>query len=210
MRSLRSLLPRGRALVLLDLGLVAWVVLWIAMGGAVAGQVRGLRQLSGTATQVGTALRQTGQTLDGLSSAPLVGDQVGKAGRQIDAAGASTIESGRTSRASIRNLSWMLWVFLAVIPTVPVLVLYLPLRVLAIRERRALRRLVEQHGADPVLRRVLAQRALLTLPYQQLLERSGVDPFADPAGPQMRDLADAELARTGVRATSRAGGVAAS
>lgn len=200
MTALRSLLPRGRALALLDAGVAAWVVLWIAMGGAVAGQVRGLRQLSGTATQVGAALQQTGQAVESLGDVPILGDRVGRTGRQIDAAGASTIESGRTSRSSIRNLSWMLWVFLAVIPTVPVLVLYLPLRLMAVRERRALQRLVDEHGADPVLRRVLAQRALLTLPYQQLLGRGGTDPFADPGGPQMRALADAELARMGVRA----------
>lgn len=168
------------------------------MGGAVAGQVRGLRQLSATAVQVGAALRQTGQTVESLSTVPLVGDRVARAGRQIDAAGASTIASGRSSRDSIHNLSWMLWVFLAVIPTVPVLVLYLPLRVSAARERRALQRLVDERGEDPVFQRVLAQRALLTMPYQQLLRRDG-DPLADKGGPQMRDLARAELIRMGVR-----------
>lgn len=127
MTTLRALLPRGRALVCLDLGLILWVVVWIAMGGAVAGQVRGLRQLSAAGWRPG---RQSG--------------------RQIDAAGASTIASGRSSRDSIYNLSWMLWVFLAVIPTVPVLVLYLPLRVSAACERRALQRLVDERGEDPV------------------------------------------------------------
>jgi hypothetical protein len=39
----------------------------------------------------------------------------------------------------------------------------------------------------------------MTMPYQRLLERGGVDPFADPGGPQMHDLADAELARAGAR-----------
>lgn len=154
--------------------------------------------LRGTATQIGAALRQTGRTVESLSSVPLVGDRVAKAGRQIDAAGVSTIASGRSSRDSIHNLSWMLWLFLAVIPTVPILVLYLPLRVVASRERRALRRLVDARGEDPVLGRMLAQRALLTMPYQRLLS-DGADPFADPGGPLMRELADAELARMGVR-----------
>ncbi|QEC48272.1 hypothetical protein FSW04_12310 [Baekduia soli] len=198
---LRSLLPRGRALIVVDVLLVAWVVLWIVMGGAVAGQVRGLRQLSGTAAQIGTALRETGQAVETLSNVPFVGDRVAGAGRQIDAAGVSTIESARASRSSIHTLSWMLWVFLAVIPTVPVLVLYLPLRVLVVRERRALRRLVAERGHDPVLRRLLAQRALLTMPYHRLLAQ-GDDPFDDARGPRMDELADAELARLGVRPAS--------
>ncbi|MGI8621988.1 MAG: hypothetical protein ACR2NB_00565 [Solirubrobacteraceae bacterium] len=104
MNALRGLLPHGRALVILDLGLAAWVVVWIVLGGAVAGPVRGLRQLSGTATQIGAALRQTGHTVESLASVPLVGDRVAKAGRQI-AAGVSTIASGRSSRDSIHNLS---------------------------------------------------------------------------------------------------------
>ena len=41
------------------------------------------------------------------------------------------------------------------------------------------------------------------MPYQRLLERGGVDPFADPGGPQMRDLADAEPARGGARVRAR-------
>lgn len=204
MNAFGALPPRGRAAVLLDLVLVGWVVLWIVLGGAVAGQVRGLRQLSGTAEQIGVALRQTGQSVDALASLPIVGDRVGKAGRQIDAAGASTMASARASRASVHTLSWMLWVFLAVIPTVPVLVLYVPLRIVTERERRALRRLVAVHGDDQALRRVLAQRALLTMPYRDLLD-GGADPFADAQGPRLQELADAELARVGVRprATNR-------
>ncbi|MEO6496872.1 MAG: hypothetical protein ABIO51_05225 [Solirubrobacteraceae bacterium] len=204
MSGVRAPLPRGRAQTVQDLGMIAWVVLWIVMGGALAGQVRGLRQLSETTTQVGAALQQTGQTMESLSGVPLAGDQVAEAGRQIEAAGASTIASGRSSRDSIHNLRWMLWVFLAVIPTVPVLVLYLPSRVIAARERRALQRMVDEHGEDPVLHRMLAQRGLLTAPYRQLLQH-GADPFADPGGPRMRELAEAELARMGVRAKPAAG-----
>ncbi len=198
MNAFSALLPRGRAAFLLDVVVVGWVVLWIVMGGAVAGQVRGLRQLSGTAEQIGVALRQTGQTVDGLAGLPIIGDQVGKAGRQIDAAGVSTMASARASRASVHNLSWMLWVFLAVIPTVPVLALYLPLRIAAGRERRALGQLVAEHGDHQALRRLLAQRALLTMPYRELLD-GGEDPFADAGGPRLQELADAELARAGLR-----------
>lgn len=194
---LRAMLPRGRALLALDAILVAWAVLWFVLGGAVAGEVRGLRQLSATVTQVGVALQQTGETVDGLSSVPLVGDRIGKTGQEIRDAGRSTVSSGRASRESIHNLSWMLWVFLAVIPTVPVLVLYLPTRIGLVREERALRRLVKEHGTSPALRRLLAQRALLTLPYTRLHELDA-NPFEDPQETVTQELAEAELTRLGL------------
>jgi hypothetical protein len=191
-------LPRGRALLFIDLVLIAWVVLWVGMGAAVAGQVRGLKQLSATATQVGAALQQTGQAVEGLGAVPLVGDRAAQAGRQIKAAGKSTITTGQTTRSSIRTLSWMLWMFLAVIPTVPVLVFYLPLRLFAAREHRALQRLSTKHSNDPRLRKLLAQRALLTLPYQQLATL-GQEFWDNPSDAHDELLAAAQLARAGVR-----------
>lgn len=109
-----------------------------------------------------------------------------------------TMANARASRASVHNLSRMLWVFLAVTPTVPVLALYVPLRIVTERKRRALRRLVADHGDAEALRRVLAQRALRTMPYRDLLDGGG-DPFADARGPRLQEHADAELARVGAR-----------
>lgn len=195
----RALLPTGRALLLLDLVVVAWVVLGIA----ISGQMRGLRQLSGTATKVGVAVQQTGQTLETLGSIPLVGHQVQEAGHSIDEAGASTIQSGRRSRDSIHTLSWMLGVFVAAIPAIAVLGLYLPLRVLAARERRALRELVGRYGEDPMLRHLLAQRALLTIPYHRLLDGPSGDVISFAAGEHLDALAAAEVARFGAARDAR-------
>lgn len=192
---LRSLLPTGRALVALDIALAGWVAIWIVIGVATAAEVRGLRQLSTTATKVGIALQETGRTLDSVAGLPLVGSRVATAADRIQDAGRSTAASGRTSRGSIRRLSRMLGLALAILPSVPVLTLYLPLRLVALRERRALRRLWAARAEDPVLRRVLAQRALLTLPYRQLV---GEDAEADMSADRIDALAAAELARVGV------------
>jgi hypothetical protein len=202
MSGMRALLPRGRALLAVDLAVAAWVVLWIVLGGAIATEVRGLRQLSTTVSRVGVALEQTGATVDGLNGVPLVGDRIGRTGSDIRAAGRSAVASGRRSHRSIHNLSWMLWVFLAVIPSVPVLVLYLPARILDARERRTLRRHVTANGVTPAMRRLLARRALATLPYQVLLELD-TDPLGDPAPELIDELAEAELTRLGLPARSR-------
>lgn len=194
---MRALLPRGRALLGVDALIAAWVVLWIVLGLTIAGEVRGLRQLSTTVGRVGVALEQTGSTVDGLSGLPLVGERVGRTGRDIRAAGDSAVVSGRRSRRSIHNLSWMLGLFLAVIPSAPILALYLPARILDARERRTLRRHIATHGTSPALRRLLARRALATLPYQVLLELDA-DPLGDPGPRALGELADAELARLGL------------
>ncbi len=135
MTALRALLPRGRALIALDLVLALWVAVWIVLALALAHEVRGLRQLSETATKAGTAIRDTGRTLDGLSTLPFVGGQIGDSARRIEDVGRSTIESGAESRRSIHDLSWMLALFVGIIPSVPVLAVYLPVRVLVARDR---------------------------------------------------------------------------
>ncbi|HEU4974838.1 MAG TPA: hypothetical protein VFT50_07075 [Baekduia sp.] len=203
MSVLRTLLPSGRALWLLDAVVLAWTIIWIALGLAIAGEVRGLHQLSGTVVKVGVATQQTGQALDALGGVPLVGDQVGKTAASIQEAGRSTIASGRQSRASIHNLSWMLGLFMAVIPTLPLLGLYLPVRIGFERERRALQAVVARHaGDDALLRRVLAQRALLSMPYHQLV-RLRPDLVDDAGAERTDELADAELVRMGVRRPER-------
>ena len=204
MTTLRILLPKGRALIALDVALAIWVGGWLWLGIAIGHEVEGLRQLSGTVTKVGQAVKQTGDTLSTLSSVPLVGGQIGDTAHQIQDAGVSTVHSGRASRSSVRNLSWMLALAIAVIPSVPVIGFYLPLRLLDVRERRRLRRLASTRWGDPEFRRYLAHRALFTMPYHRLPSAAG-DPWMDYANGRFDALADAELRRLGVDSRSRAG-----
>ena len=202
MATLRLLLPSGRALAALDVALALWVAAWLWLGIAVGHQVSGLRNLSATVTQVGSALQQTGSTLDGLSSLPVVGEQIGTTARQVQEAGRQTAASGRASRSSVRNLSWMLALAIAVIPSVPVLGFYFPLRVLALRERRRFRVMLERHGTDPEFRRYLAHRALFTLPYAQLA-RVAPEPWREYAEGRFDQLAALELERAGLTSPPR-------
>lgn len=105
MSSLRLLLPSGRGLLLLDLVLLAWVILWIALGLAIEREVRGLRQVSGTVYRVGLAVEDTGSVLSALSSLPLVGSRVTRAAQRVEAAGRSAVSSSRASRRSAGRLS---------------------------------------------------------------------------------------------------------
>jgi hypothetical protein len=80
------------------------------------------------------------------------------------------------------------------VPTLPLLVIYAPARVVRGRETRALRLLVADHPDDGDLDRLLATRALVHLPYRHLRKLGA--PWADG---DHRALADAELAREGVK-----------
>ncbi len=197
MANFTPLLPAGRARVALDLALAAWVAAWIYLGVAIGNQVSGLRQLSSTVTKTGVAVKTTGDAVSSLGSVPFVGGRISKAGEQVKAAGQSAIQSGRQSRGSVHKLSWMLALAIAVIPSVPVLGFYLPLRVAAVRERRTARRLAMRCGDDPDFRRALAQRALVTLPYRRLV-RMVPNPWDEFEAGQCEALARAELARLGV------------
>ncbi len=69
----RLRLPGRRAQTALDLLLILWAALWIALGVRVAHEVRGLAELSTTVGSVGRAVTSVADTLRGI---PLIGDQI--------------------------------------------------------------------------------------------------------------------------------------
>lgn len=120
---------------MLDVAIVLWAVVWVFMGLRVADEVRGLSELSTTVIDVGVAVESAGVAIGSLSEVPFAGDRVAKPSAEVRAAGRSAIASGRSSRDSIRDLSTLLGVAVAVIPTAPLLFIYLPLRVAWSRAR---------------------------------------------------------------------------
>lgn len=189
----RSRPPGGRAHTLLDAIAVIWTLLWLGAGVLVAQEVRGLAELSDTAGRLGEAVVTVGETVESL---PLVGAQVAEPAGQVRDAGADAIASARSARASARRVGVLLGVSIAAIPSLPVLLLYLPARIGAARERRALRRAVGA-GGHPAFDEVLALRAVTHLPYRTLRDISD-DPAGDLERGDHAALADAELAWFGV------------
>lgn len=105
--------------------MLAWSGAWVVMGLAVADEVRGLQKLSDTVVAVGQAAEGTAATLRTLQELPLVGEQVRGPAQQVQEAGRSAIESGRASRESAQNLSVLLGITIAVIPSTPLMFLLL-------------------------------------------------------------------------------------
>ena len=196
--------PPRAAIVLVDVALLGWIVAWLVLAGAIAREVDGLSRLSTTVVLAGGALEQTGDLLGGLDRIPLVGGEVGDVADRIRDTGRSAQRNARESRESIENLSVLLGASIALIPTLPLVALYVPLRVRWRRERESVRRALED-GDDAVLDEYLARRAVHTLPYERLRAISA-DPWRDLAEGRFGALADAELARLGLPSRARRGG----
>lgn len=198
MGSLRPSLPTGRALAALDVAVAAWVVVWLLLAVQVAQEVRGLQDLSRTIVQVGGAVEQTAGVLAQLQGLPFgIGEEVGDAADEIAEAGRSAVESGRSSRESVRSLSVLLGIAIGVIPSVPVLGFYLPLRIGLASERQSIARAAATAGDEPAFQRFLALRAVENLSYRRLCEITD-EPWRDLAEGRHRALAQAELERLGI------------
>ena len=189
-------LPGGRLVGLLDVLLVLWVVLWIVLALAIAHEMRNLGRLSTTGERVGTAAVRVGDSLEKLSSVPLVGDRVAGAGSEVRAAGSRAVTGAHAADRSVDRLSVLLGLAIAVLPTAPLLV-YVPLRVERAREARALRRALAAGKDRDALERFLAERAVANLSYAQLRRVSEV-PWRDLEEQRYARLALAELDRLGI------------
>lgn len=192
----------ARAMRILNVGVVVWAAFWIAMGVAVGYEVNALRTISHTVVASGKAVQTTGNALGALGGIPFVGSRLRPLAGQVAAAGASAQASGGSIATTIDALAVLLGIAVGLIPTLPLLVLYLPLRRSWKRDRIAVSHAVAQWDGEPGLEEFLARRALAHLPYHELRELAadGSHAFEDDA----RDrLAAAELHRLGLDRDSR-------
>lgn len=117
--------PSRAFVLLLGVFVVVWTVVWIVVGIRVQHEVQTLRQLSTTVITTGGAVKQTGDALQSLGSIPFVGADVARVGRQVSAAGVDARRSGRSSRSAVGSLGTLLGVSIALVPSIPMIVLFL-------------------------------------------------------------------------------------
>lgn len=182
---------------MLDALILAWVLAWIGLGVSIGVNVRTLTGISNTVQTDGRAVETIGGSLRQLRSIPFIGGRIARDASQVQRAGASAVRSGASSASSVRALSVLLAIAVALLPSIPVLGFYLPLRLARRREAAALRRTLLQHGGDPELERFLARRAVEALGYHHL-RRVAPLPWAEPDGTATAALAAAELRRLGL------------
>ena len=183
--------PRRRRLA--DAAVVAWVIAWALLGWTAGRALDKVSEVTRSAAGAGAAIVRTGESIRAVD-VPVVGTVLEDAGDDVIAAGRDAQAQARESENHVRKASIALGLAIWLVPTLPLLLLYAPARVVRDRDARALRRLILDHPADADLDRLLAARAVAHLPYRTL--RNLGAPWA--VG-EDRVLADAELAREGVR-----------
>lgn len=191
-----------RTVALLDSVAVFWLVFCLVLGALTGYQVWSLAGLSDTAEISARAADQAGRALQGLSQIPLVGEQPGELGTQVREAAAEVQRSAGATRQDVRRLAVLLGLVIFLVPSTPVMGLYLPARWRRRREVAAVRAHLGADGPDEPLQAYLAQQALANLTYAELL-RVTRDPARDVAEGRHSRLAAAELARLGLAEPGR-------
>jgi hypothetical protein len=190
----------ARAMRRLNVALAIWAVFWIAIAAYTAYEVAALQALSHTVVKAGQATESTGHALAAVGHLPFVGGRIADLAAQAVAAGASARTSGASTATTIYRLAVLLGIAIALIPTVPLLALYLPLLRGWRRDRKAVRRAIAQWDGEPGLETFLAHRALTHLSFEELREL-GYDGTED--SPPNDVLAAAELRRLGLDRPAR-------
>lgn len=179
----------------LNVALAIWAAFWIGLAAYTAYEVSALRSLSRTVVKAGAATESTGHALAAVGHLPFVGGRISQLASQAVEAGASARASGASTESTVDQLAVLLGIAIALIPTVPLLALYLPLAVGWRRDRKAVRRAVAQWDGEPELEAFLARRALAHLRFDELRELG----YGDNEGSvPTAELAAAELRRLGL------------
>jgi hypothetical protein len=108
----------------LEIGLAAWIAVWVVTGWLVYHEVQGLGKLGQTVVLAGDSIDQTGVALDSFKDLPFVGNQVARVSANARRTARSAKANGRSAQDDVDRLAILLWIVVAVTPTVPVVLWY--------------------------------------------------------------------------------------
>ena len=178
-----------------DLGVVAWVALWVAAGIALYRLVDQLAVPGRTLEQAGDAFAgDIGAIQERVGRIPAVGDDLEEPFGRLGEVGRTLAEAGVTQQEVVHQLALWLGVVVAAVPVVALLLVWLPHRLAWAREAGAASRL-RLGGAN------LELFAIRAVANRSLRELHRVTP--DPAGAlragEFDALAELELRALGLR-----------
>jgi len=179
-----------RATISRDVLAILAIVLLAWLGRRVYQLVDDLRTVTDAVNNAGASVRDGFQTAaDAVSATPLIGDDIAGALESAgDASGGNVVDLALTGDTAIHRLALALGLLTFLIPTLILLLLYIPMRVGQTRRLRA-SRLAYRDENNPERRRLLAMRAAMSLPADHLLKFS-----PDPIGDLLRGDHDALVA----------------
>jgi len=195
--------PSARAVRVLDVVIVVYLIVWVVLGVVIGRDIARLVDLTDQVVRVGATLRATGEGFAALSAIPFVGGDIGAVAGRVVEAGAEVEASGRDSADAIREMSVLVAIALALLPTLVLVPVYLPMRLAWRRDVAAVREALRADGQTPELLGVLALRAVVTLPYDRL-RALHPDPWGALERGESDPLAAAELERLGLESDAAA------
>lgn len=183
---------------LIDGAVLFWVVVWLTIGTWSGITFWQLADIGDTITNSGQAIRSAGEGLVHIGNLPIIGDKAGGVGNDAVTASADIATRGQEIKQQLHQLAWLLGLSIIFMPTTPVVGMYLPLRLARRRERADLMKALRVREDEQLLDRYLAARAMENLSFTEIRAVTAA------AGPDLSDsdarsLADAELARLGLR-----------
>ena len=191
---------RRAAVAVRDALVVTLLVLFALVGLAVHGAVESVAVL-------GTGVREAGSSFRGgfdaaaeaVDGTPVVGDALGSALRGAGEETGGNVEAlGRRGEDAVERLATILGLTTFALPSLVLLVLYVPPRLELARRVSAADRVL-RGDFSPERRRLVAMRAAFSLPYGQLLAYTR-DPLGDLAAERYDALVAAALEDAGLRA----------
>jgi hypothetical protein len=111
-----------------EVALALWIATWVLMGYLVYREVHGIAELGDTVVLAGRSMEDTAGALDTISRLPLVGSDAHRLARSARTTARSAIMNGRQARSDADRLAMLLWITLAVAPSVPAIAWYLATR----------------------------------------------------------------------------------
>jgi hypothetical protein len=179
-------------LVVLALVFLAWC------GWEVHSRVEELRVVTDAIAGAGQSVQNGfGSAADTVNGIPVVGQDLANALQAAgSASGGNVVDLAATGDHAIGQVARILGLLTFAVPTVILLVLYLPMRIAQIRRLSCARR-VYLVDDNPERHRLLAMRAAFSLPLDHLLDYTS-DPFGDLLRGQHDALVDALLADSGL------------
>jgi hypothetical protein len=181
-----------------DVGMLAWIVLWVLVARTVHGAVLVLAGPGRAIEDLGDSVAGNMGSAAGVAEdVPIVGDELAAPFHALAEAGGTVSGAGQAAQDAVGTLATVLAVVLVVLPVGWLLLRWLPWRLRYVRDAGAARRLL---AGTPDLD-VLAARALATAPLPRLAALPPGIGAAWHAGEPaaVRALAALELRRLGLR-----------
>lgn len=181
-----------RRIVALDYLVIAWCLLCLLLGIWSAKRINQLGALGDGLVSTGDSISGLADWIGGLGDTPFVGAGFDIVAGSIGELGESTAEKGQESKDAVWRVALVVGILFVVLPTVPVLAVWVPVRISAERERRSLREALQ--AGDPAVWEYLARQAADDLPFRKL-QAISADPWADIREGRYETLARIELDR---------------